>query len=90
MTWSEVSRGVPRSPNRHLDLLRIFRQFDIAGRQIKSDGFPDVGAGFLLCFTSRRAAGEFGAHSRVVTGLGIVFQNDSERHSNSILPAAKA
>ncbi len=25
---------MPRSPNRHLDQLRIFRQFDFAGRQI--------------------------------------------------------
>ena len=62
MTCSEVNRGVPRSPNGHLDQLRIFRQLDFAGRQIEFDCFSDVWAGFLLSFTSRRAAGEFGAH----------------------------
>src|ERR1035441_10011263 len=84
MTWSEVSRGVPRSPNRHLDQFRVLRQFEIGRLQIQFNGFPDVGARFLLGFASRRAAGEFGAHRRVVAGLGIVFQNDSKRHSNSI------
>ena len=84
VTWLEVSRGVRRPPNRHLDQFRIFRQFNIARRQIQSDSFADVCAGFLFGFTSSRTAGEFGAHSRVVTGLGIEFQNDSELHSNSI------
>ena len=84
MTWSEVSRGVPRSPNRHLDQLRVLRQFEIGGLQIQFNGFSDVCAGFLLGFASGRATGEFGAHRRVVAGLGIMFQNDSERHSNSI------
>jgi hypothetical protein len=37
-------------------------------------------AGYLLSFASGRATGEFGAHRRVVTGLGIMFENDSERH----------
>ena len=60
--------------------------FDIAGREVEFDSFPDVRAGFLLGFTGRRAAGEFGAHRRVVTAPGIVFQNDSERHTNRIGP----
>jgi hypothetical protein len=32
-------------------------------------------------------AGEVGAHGREVTGLGITFQNDSERHIHDILTA---
>ena len=67
----------------------MFRQFDIAGRKVEFDSFPDVRAGFLLGFTSRRATGEFGAHRREVTRLGIMFQNDSERHTNSIGPLPK-
>jgi len=86
ITWSEVSRGVPRSPNRHLGQLCIFGQFEIAGCKVECDGFSDVRAGFVLGFASRRAAGKFRAHRRVVTGLGITFQNDSERHTNSIGP----
>ena len=84
MTWSEVSRGVPRSPNRHLDQFRVLRQFEIGGLEVQFNGFSDVCARFLLGFACGRATGEFGAHRRVVAGLGIVFQNDSERHSNSI------
>ena len=84
ITWSEVSRGVPRSPNRHLDQFRVLRQFEIGGLQIQFNGFSNVGAGLLLGFASGRATGEFGAYRRVVAGLGIMFQNDSERHSNSI------
>src|SRR5208283_3197522 len=86
ITWLEVSRGVPRSPNRHLGQLGIFRQFNIAGRKVEFDSFSHVGSGLLLGFASGRAAGEFRAHRRVVTGLGIAFQNDSERHTNSIGP----
>ena len=52
LTGSELSRGVPRSPNRHLDQLRVPGQFEIAGRQIQFKGFPDVCAGFLLGFAS--------------------------------------
>jgi len=89
ITWSEVSRGVPRSPNRNLGELCIFRQFDIARRKVEFDSFSDVRAGFVLGFASRRATGEFGAHRRVVTGLGIMFQNDSECHTNSIGPLPK-
>ena len=84
ITWSEVSRGVPRSLDRHLGQFRIFRQYGIAGRKVEFDSFPDVRAGFVLGFTSRRAAGKLGAQRRVIAGLGIRFQNDSERHSNSI------
>ena len=60
VTWLEVSRGVPRSASRHLGQLRIFRQLDVAGHKVEFDSFPDVRAGFLLDFTSRRAAGELG------------------------------
>src|ERR1019366_6123613 len=35
ITWSEGSLGVPCSPNRHLEELRIFRQIDLPGRQIR-------------------------------------------------------
>ena len=84
ITWSEVSRGVPRSPNRHLDHFRVLRQFEIGRLQLQFNGFPDVCERFLFGFASRRATGEFGAHRRVVAGHGIMFQNDSERHSNSI------
>jgi len=84
ITWSEVSRGVPRSLNRHLGQSRIFRQYNIAGCKVEFDSLSDVRAGFVLGFTSRRAARELGAHRRVIAGLGIMFQNDSERHSNSI------
>jgi hypothetical protein len=84
ITWSEVSRGVPRSPNRHLDQFRVLGQFEIGGLQIQFNGFSDVRAGLLLGFARGRATGEFWAHGRVVTGLGIMFQNDSERHFNSI------
>ncbi len=86
MTCSEVNRGVPRSPNGHLDQLRIFRQFNIAGRKIELNGFSDVFAGLLLGFSSGCATGEFGTHGRVITGLGIMFQNDSEGHIHSIGP----
>jgi 4-amino-4-deoxy-L-arabinose transferase-like glycosyltransferase len=51
---------------------------------IMFNGFSDVCAGFILSCASRRAPGEFGAHRRVITSLGIVFQHHSERHTNSI------
>src|SRR5260370_42366879 len=86
ITWSEVSRGVPRSPNGHLDQLRIFRQFNIAGRKIELNAFSDVFAGLLLGFSSGSATGEFGTHGRVMTGLRIIFQNDSEGYIHSIGP----
>ena len=86
ITWSEVSRGVSRSPNGHLDQFRIFRQFNIAGRKIEFNGLSNIFAGLLLGFSSGCATGEFGTHGRVITGLGIVFQNDSEGHINSIGP----
>jgi hypothetical protein len=31
-----VSRGVPRSPNRHLDQLRVFRQFALPLSRLKA------------------------------------------------------
>jgi hypothetical protein len=57
MTWSEVMRGVPRSPNRHVDQFRVLRQLEIGGLQIQFNGFSDVGARFLLGFAGRRATG---------------------------------
>jgi hypothetical protein len=80
-----VPAKVPRSPNRHFDKLRMHGKFDVARRKVKLYGLADVRSGLRLGFASRGAAGEFGTHRREVTGLGIAFQNDSERHIHSIL-----
>src|SRR5580700_648997 len=85
ITWSEVSLGVPRSPNRDLEELRVFRQIDVSRRQVKFYGLPDIRAGLRLGFAGGGAAGEFWADRRVVAGLGIMFQNDPECHISSIV-----
>jgi hypothetical protein len=37
ITWSEVSLGVPRSPNRHLDELGILRQVEVGRLEVKTN-----------------------------------------------------
>ena len=85
ITWSEGSLGVPCSPNRHLEELRIFRQIDLPGRQIEPHSLSDVRPGLVLGFAGGGAAGELGAHGRIIAGLEIMFQNDPERHTHSLL-----
>lgn len=85
IAWSEVSLGVPRSPNRDLEELRIFGQIDISRRQVKFYGLSDIRAGLGLGQAGGGTARQFGTHCRVVAGLGIMFQDDPECHTSSIV-----
>ena len=84
MTSSAFNRGVPRSPNRHLDQFRIVGQVDVGGRKIQRNGFADIRSGFLLRVTGGRASAKFRADSRVTPRDRIKLQNDSESHNPSI------
>ena len=77
---SAVRRGVPRSPNHHLDELGTVRQVELGWRQIKTDSFPDIPAGFRLRVTGGCAARQFRTHCRVTLRSGIVFENDAKLH----------
>lgn len=85
MTWSEVSLGVPCSPNRHLDKLGVFRKFDIARGEVELNGFLNVRPGFRFGFASGGAPRQLGTNRREIPRLGITFQHDSEPHISSIL-----
>jgi len=51
MTRSEVSLGVPRSPNRHLEELSALRQVDFSGHQIQLDRLAHIRSGLFHGFT---------------------------------------
>lgn len=85
-TWSEVSRGVPRSPNRYLDQLGVFGQLYLRRLEIEFDGFLNVFAGLFLGVSGGSAAGQFRAYRGVTAGLWIEFENDSELHSSTVTP----
>ena len=57
MTGSAVKRGVPRSPNRDIDQLGIFRKEDLRRREIELDRLFYVVARFVFGFSRRSAAG---------------------------------
>ena len=86
-SWSEDSLGVPLSPNRNLEELRVFRQIDVTGHQVEFYGLSDIRSGVRLGFAGRGAAGEFRTYGRVIAGLGIMFHNDPECHIHSIVRA---
>lgn len=90
MTCSEVRRGVPRSPNHHLDEFGIMRQFDLGRRKIKPDCLFDILARLCFRFPSRRAARQFRTHRRPTFGNGIIFKDYAELHRTSIRPALGA
>ena len=75
MTWSAVSLGVPRSPNRDLEELRVFRQIDVSGCQVEFYSLSDIRCCLRLGFAGRGAAWKLRAHSGVIAGLGIMFQD---------------
>ncbi len=42
MTWPEVSRGVVRSPNHHLNQLGVNRKVEFGRRKVQPDRLLDV------------------------------------------------
>src|SRR5258708_14370270 len=86
MTWSEVSLGVPCSPNRHLDKLGVFRKFDIARGEVELHGFLNVRPGFRFGFASGGAPRQLGTNPREIPGLGIWLQRNSDLHSSRTVP----
>lgn len=90
ITWSEVSLGVPRSPNRDLEELRVFRQIDVSRCQVEFYSLSDIGCCIRLGFPGRGTAWKLRAHGRVIAGLGIMFQDDPECHIHSIVPRMEA
>jgi hypothetical protein len=81
------SLGVPRSPNRHLEELSVFRQIDVSWHQVELCCLSDIRSGFGLGLPGRGAAGDLRADGGVIARLGIMFQNDPECHIHSILPS---
>lgn len=76
-----MSLGVPRSPNRHLDELRISRQIDLSWRRVELYSLSDVRPGLVFGFAGGGAAGELGTYGRIIAGLGITLQNHPEGHT---------
>src|SRR4051812_18930419 len=84
MTSSAVRRGVPRSPNHHLDELGIVRQVNIGGGKIESNGILDIVACFCFGVTCRSAPRQFRADRRPTLGDGIMFEHHTKFHIFSI------
>ena len=80
MTSSAVRRGVPRSPNHHLDEFGIVRQVNVGRGKIESNGILDIVTCFCFGITRRSAPRQFGAHSRPTLGDGIMFEDHTEFH----------
>ena len=57
---SESPCGVPCSPNRHLDKLRIVGQVDLSRRQIQRDSLSNIRPGLVLSLTGGCATGKSG------------------------------
>lgn len=77
-------RGVPRSPDRHLDEFRIFGNIEWGGFEVQTDRFFDVGSGFRLGIAGGGAAREFGAYGRVGAGFVVIFEDHAEGHVFSV------
>ena len=84
MTSSDVRRGVPRSPNHHLDEFGIARQVNVGGRKVESNGVLDIVACFCFGITCRSAPRQFRANRRPTLGDGIMFENHTKFHIFSI------
>ena len=70
IAWSQESLGVPRSPNRNCEELRVLRQIDVSWHQVELYGLSDIRSGFSLGFAGRSAAGELRTDGRVIAGFG--------------------
>ena len=64
VTWREVRRGVPRSPNGHLVHLRVARKLQIRRRQVEFDRLFDVLLCLFLRVAGRRTARQFPGRPR--------------------------
>ena len=84
MTSSAVRRGVPRSPNHHLDEFGIARQVNVGGSKVESNGILDIVACFCFGITCRSAPRQFRADRRPTLGDGIMFEDHTEFHIFSI------
>jgi len=84
MTSSDVRRGVPRSPNHHLDEFGIVRQFNVGGGKIEPNGILDIFACFYFGITRRSAPRQFRADRRPTLGDGIMFEDHTKLHIFSV------
>ena len=69
---------------RSLNEVGIIRQVEFGRRQVKTDGFLDIEAGFRFRFTSRSATRQFRTRRREALNLAIIFKYDVELHVTSI------
>jgi hypothetical protein len=84
MTSSALRRGVPRSPNHHLDEFGILRQVDVGRGEIESNGILDIATCFCFGFACRSASRQFRADRRPALGNWIIFEDNAELHTLSI------
>lgn len=86
MISSAVRRGVPRSPNHHLNEFGIVWQVNFGRGKIESNGILDIAACFCFRITGRSAPRQFRADRRPALGDGIMFEHHTKFHILSILP----
>ena len=84
MTSSAVRRGVPRSPNHHLDEFGVARQVNVGGGKVESNGLLDIVACFCFGVTCRSAPRQFRANRRPTLGDGIMFEDHTKFYIFSI------
>src|SRR5260370_41489143 len=83
ITWSEVSRGVPRSPNRHLDQLRIFNVIaTVYSRR------PRSLRNWVVSIGGRAGVGAAGCDRRFTAGIGAAARLTCICHW-FVLPSSK-
>ena len=73
--------GVPRSPNRNLDQLRISREFDVRRCEVEFDGLFDVLFRLVLRIACRRTSGQLRADRGESLSVCVVFKHNAERHA---------
>jgi hypothetical protein len=80
MTCSDVKRGVPRSPNHHLNQFGVMWRFDLGRRKIQSNRLRYIAACFRFRLPRRPTARQFGTYCRPTFGNAIKFRNYAELH----------
>jgi hypothetical protein len=85
VSWSAVSREVPRSPDGHLDHFGAVGHVDVRRRQVQADGFLDVSSCLILGIARRSATGKLGTDRRVRARFGIEFEDHAKLHTPSIV-----
>ena len=59
-------------------------QIEFGWLKVKPNGFLDILARLLFCFTGRSATRQLRIDGRVTQGNGIVFEYDAKLHGSSI------